>query len=221
MKKLKEEIELNKNCILFTKTTEIIKENNVLSQLIIKFENLFINLLIKDKHIQKINSEKNDIINRLNESMNYLKTEISSSSDNIQSFWYAQSLIPLIQKFEENNIKLEDIYSEMKIKINESINLYEQVDTICSLIINKMKNLKKIKVYLQNLINLIYEIQINHEILPISLTPFKLYIKVEFNPTDGFFEINQLIKLLKNYMIKIYLFLIQLIFLVFCQLFLI
>jgi hypothetical protein len=147
MKKLKEEIELNKNCILFTKKTEIIKENNILSQLIIKFENLFINLLIKDKHIQKINSDKNDIINRLNESMNYLKTEISSSSDNIQSFWYAQILIPLIQKFEENNIKLEDIYSEMKIKINESINLYEHIDTICSLIINKMKNLKKIKVY--------------------------------------------------------------------------
>ena len=191
MKQLKEEIESNQNCIFFTKTTNIIKENNLQSQLIIKFENLLSSLLFKDKHIQKINLENNEINNILSESMNYLKTEISSSSDNIQSFWYAQTLIPLIQKFEENNIKLEDIYSEMKIKINESINLYEQVDTICSLIINKMKNLKKIKVYLQNLINLIYEIQINHEILPISLTPFKLYIKVEFNPTDGFFEINK------------------------------
>ena len=189
MKKLKEEIELNKNCILFTKTTEIIKENNILSQLIIKFENLFINLLIKDKHIQKINSEKNDIINRLNESMNYLKTEISSSSDNIQSFWYAQSLIPLIQKFEDNNIKLKDIYNEMKNKLNKSITIYDEVNTICSNIINKMKNLKKIKFSLQNIINLISEIQINHEIVPISLDSFNINIFIEFKPKEDFFKI--------------------------------
>jgi hypothetical protein len=52
-----------------------------------------------------------------------------------------------------------------------------------------MKHLKKIKVSLQNIINLISEIQINHEIVPIALDSFNINIFIEFKPKEDFFKI--------------------------------
>ena len=191
MKTLKNEIESNPNCIFSTKKTNIIKEKNLQSELIIKFQNLLSFLLFKDRHIKTINSEYTNILNILNESMNYLKTEISSSNDEIGSFWYAEYLIPLVHKLEKNNIKLDDIYSEMENKINKSINSLDFVNIICIDIINKSKDLHKIKQHLKILSSYVYEIQINNDIVPLLYHSFREEIKIEYNINFFEFEISR------------------------------
>ena len=186
MKLLKEEIEGNPNCIFVTNDTNIKNDNKLQSQLIIKFENLLSILLFRDNHIQKLNLDNNDTLSILNDSMNFLKTEIYSSIYEINSFWYAQTLIPLIQRFKENNINVEDIYSEMKMKINKSIEIYDRLDTVCSDILNRMKNLKKIEAYLKYLMNLVDKIRTNNEILPIIFSDFPEKVKIEFDNNNSF-----------------------------------
>ncbi len=186
MKLLKEEIEGNPNCIFVTNDTNIKNDNKLQSQLIIKFENLLSILLFRDNHIQKLNLNNNDTLSILNDSMNFLKTEIYSSIYEINSFWYAQTLIPLIQRFKENNINVEDIYSEMKMKINKLIEIYDRLDTVCSDILNRMKNLKKIEAYLKYLMNLVDKIRTNNEILPIIFSDFPEKVKIEFDNNNSF-----------------------------------
>ncbi len=189
MKKLKDEIDENPNCIFVTNETNIKHDNKLQSQLIIKFENLLSILLFRDNHIQKLNLNNNDTLSILNDSMNFLKTEESSSNDEIKSFWYAQTLIPLIQRFKDYDINLEDIYSEMKIKINKSIELYDRLDTVCSDILNQMKNLKKIESYLKYVMSLVDEIKTNHDIIPIIFSSFPEKVKIEYDNNNDSFAI--------------------------------
>ena len=188
MKLLKDEIEANSNCIFVTNETNIKNENKLQSQLIIKFENLLSVLLFRDNHIQKLNLN-NDTLNILKESMNFLKTEVTSSNYDFNSFWYAQTLIPLIQKFKEKQINLEDIYSEMKNKINKSIEIYDRLDTVCSDILNRMKNIKKIEAYLKYLMLLVDEIKINQDIIPIIYQEFPEKVKIELDKQKNMFRI--------------------------------
>ena len=190
MLNLKREIESNPNCIFSTKETNLGQVKDLQSELIIKFQNLLCFLLFKDKHIQKINLENPDILNILNESKNYLKTEISSYNDKISSFKYAEFLIPLIHKLKKNNISLNEIYYEMDNKLNKSINSFDYMNIICIDIINKSKDLNKIKQHLKILSSYAYEIKINNEIVPILYQGFKKEIKIEYEIKDGFLEIS-------------------------------
>ena len=191
MQELKNEIESNPNCIFSTKETNLIKEKNFQSELIIKFQNLLSLLLFKDRYIKAINSENTDILNILNESVNCLKNEISTSKDYIGSFWYVEYLIPLVHKLKNNNIKLDDIYTEMDNKLNKSINSYDYINIICIDIINKSKDLNKIKQHLKILSSFAYEIQINNEIVPILYQEFKKEITIEYEIKCGLLEISR------------------------------
>jgi hypothetical protein len=74
----------------------------------------------------------------------------------------------------------------MKMKINKSIEIYDRLDTVCSDILNRMKNLKKIEAYLKYLMNLVDKIRTNNEILPIIFSDFPEKVKIEFDNNNSF-----------------------------------
>ena len=175
----------NKDKLIFYTTDTKIKESNI-SNLIIDFENYLSIVLYYDKHISNINSENRDFLSLLNESVNFLKTTISL--ENIKPYWYAQTLIALLEKINENNIKIEDILLELKDKLIESINELDNSTTICTEIINDMKNLEKIKSSYKYIEKSLMEIEMNKELVKIS-NSFDEKLAFEININKRIFHI--------------------------------
>ena len=171
--------------IFYTENSEI-GEGNI-QNLIINFENYLSHVLYNDKHISNINSQKRDIINLFNESMNYLKNTISL--EKIKPYWYAQTLIALAENINESEIKIDDILNEMKNKLKKSINDFDNAISISSEILNRMKNLNKMKNSYNYILKSIEEIKINKELVKISEKEFKIKLAIDFKIKDKKFKI--------------------------------
>ena len=171
--------------IFYTENSEF-GEGNI-QNLIINFENYLSHVLYNDKHISNINSQKRDIINLFNESMNYLKNTISL--EKIKPYWYAQTLIALAENINESEIKIDDILNEMKNKLKKSINDFDNAISISSEILNRMKNLNKMKNSYNYILKSIEEIKINKELVKISEKEFKIKLAIDFKIKDKKFKI--------------------------------
>ena len=174
-------LEKKDKLIFYTEKSEIGEEN--IQNLIINFENYLSHVLYNDKHISSINSQKREFISLFNESMNYLKNTISL--ENIKPYWYAQTLIALVDKINESEIEIDDILNEMKNKLKKAINDFDNAISISSEILNKMKN------SYNYILNCISEIKINQELVKISEKEFKVKLAIDFNIKDQKFHIYQ------------------------------
>ncbi len=180
-------LEKKDKLIFYTEKSEIGQGN--IQNLIINFENYLSHVLYNDKHISSINSQKRELLSLFNESMNYLKNAISL--DNIKPYWYAQTLIALVEKINESEILIDDILQEMNKKLKKAINDFDNAISISSEILNRMKNLNKMKNSFNYILKCIAEIKINQELVKISEREFKVKLAINFKIKEQKFHIYQ------------------------------
>ena len=164
-------------------TSKETKSKNI----IIKLKNIFSDLLYKNFQLKIFYFPKKATITTqeiLNSIITNLKLANNSTNDSIPLEWYCKSILNLIEdmptEYKENDFK--KLYDEMEKEINSSIEQYN-FDYL-SEYINKQKDMEKKKLYYEEILKNIKDLELNKKVKSI-IEKDNIPVKINFNYKGG------------------------------------